>query len=248
MKILLSPSKTMNLKNQTPAQSIPVFKEEAKQIIDALSSLNVMQLASLYNISESLAHKVYDMLHQKFQTQAAIGYFKGEAFKHLDYLSMSSAAQVKGQDSLLVLCALYGFLRPFDGITPYRMDFLVDLEQLNLENSYHFYQERISHVLTDACQPNELIINLASLEFSKVIDQTVLPASCQWIDVEFMTLKNNKLKTVSMIAKRARGSYARYLLEHDINDFNDLWDIKKFDDFTLDESYQRHNVLRYIQD
>ncbi|NLA78877.1 MAG: YaaA family protein [Erysipelothrix sp.] len=245
MKILLSPSKTLNLKNKVEPLSRPIFNDDAQLVMQELKNLNVKQLENLYKVSERLAHQVFDMLHTHHEPLAAIGYFKGEAFRYLDYLTLSPKVQHEGHERLIVLCALYGMLRPFDGVTPYRMDYLVELEQLSLENRYTHFKDTLTDAFISMLQPQELIINLASLEFSKSLNKHALSNHGQWIDVDFVSIKNGKPRTISMIAKRARGSYARLLLQNPPETLADLQAITAFDDFVLDQVSA--TTLRYLQ-
>ena len=47
---------------------------------------------------------------------------KGEAFKALDFPSLSKKAMNYSKDKLYILSGIYGALAPFDGISPYRLE------------------------------------------------------------------------------------------------------------------------------
>lgn len=236
----------MDLNNSLAPWSLAMYQAHAQKIKSELLNLHVNQLMTLYSISQSLAINVYDMIHSSVQPQAAIGYYKGEAYRYLDGLTMNQPTQKNAQSSLRILCALYGYLKPFDAITPYRMDFLVDFHQLGFESSTLFWRDKISNALCDECLNQEIVFNLASKEFSRVLDQSKIIEKCYWIDVDFLVYKNGKFKTVSMIAKKARGLFARALLEKPIENINDIYSIVEFDEFLLDKSNSHPNYLRYI--
>lgn len=236
----------MDLNNSISPWSLAMYQAHAQAISTELLKLHVNQLMTLYSISQSLAIKVYDMIHSSAQPQAAIGYYRGEAYRYLDSLTMNHSTQENAQSSLRILCALYGYLKPFDAINPYRMDFLVDFHQLGLENSTFYWRDKISNALCDECLDQEIVFNLASKEFYSVLDKSKITEKCYWIDVDFLVYKNGKLKTVSMIAKKARGLFARALLEKPIDNVNDMYSILEFDEFMLDKSNSHANYLRYI--
>ncbi len=236
----------MDLNNSIKPWSLPLYQEQTQAITTELLKLNVNQLKTLYSISQPLAIKVYDMIQTPVQPQAAIGYYKGEAYRYLDGLTMRKPTQKNAQNCLRILCALYGYLKPYDAISPYRMDFLVDFRQFDVENSTLYWRDNITNALLDECLDKEIVFNLASKEFSSVLDRTGISQKCHWIDVDFLINKDGKLKTVSMIAKKARGLFARVLLEKPVDNIDDIYSIQRFDDFILDKSNSHSNYLRYI--
>lgn len=246
MKILLAPSKTINLNNSIRPLSEPMFQKQAKAITRKLLKLNTSQLQTLYKISAPLANNVYEMIHQSTVPQAAIGYYMGEVYRHLDLASMDDKCQNITQSSLRILSAMYGYLKAYDGIHPYRMDFLVDFKQIGFENSTIYWRERITNALLDECVHEEIIFNLASKEFSKMIVKNKLQQTCHWIDVDFLVEKDNKLMSVSMIAKKARGLLARRLIDSPIDKMTDIYSVQHFDEFSLDKLNSHPHYLRYV--
>lgn len=245
MKIILSPSKTQHLTNQTPPLSQPIFTEMTNEIVSHLKGLSINQLKTLYSISDKLAEKVNFMIHRYKIPFAAIGFYKGEAYRYLDSSSWDEATQQQAQQSLRILCAQHGYLRPYDAILPYRMDFLIDFEDLGLPNPYSYWSDAITETMLNEVESHELIFNLASKEFSSVIDQADISHKAHWVNVDFHLIKNNQSKTVSMLAKKARGQMARALLENPISSVDHVFDIKNVGDFILDETSSTPFYLRY---
>ena len=87
-------------------------------------------------------------------------------------------------------------------------------------NLYGFWKNKITNKLNDELDENELFINLASNEYSSVIDKKVLKTSM--VSPAFKDLKNGKLKIISFYAKKARGMMVRYILDNKINSKEDL--------------------------
>lgn len=246
MKILLSPSKTMQLTNKTPGLSVPIFNHKKNEIVSQLKTLNIMQLKTLYKISDKLAESVYALIHDYNDEYAAVHYYQGEAYRHLDTQSWNKKMKQQAQDSLRILCAMHGYLKPYDKILPYRMDFLVDFENFGLPSAYTYWSNEITSALQEECEVNELVFNLASKEFSSALDQSAIMTIANWINVDFHVIKDNKAKTVSMLAKKARGQMARALISHPIHTLDHLFNINKVGDFVLDKKNSTNSYLRYI--
>ena len=66
------------------------------------------------------------------------------------------------------------------------------------------------------------IINLASVEYSKVINTKLISADI--INPQFLEEKNNTLKNVSFFSKKARGSMARFILKNKILNHSEIKD------------------------
>ena len=74
--------------------------------------------------------------------------------------------------------------------------------------------------LNDELVKDEFFINLASNEYSSVIDKKTLNTTM--ISPSFKDMKNGKLKIISFYAKKARGMMVRYILDNKINSEEDL--------------------------
>jgi len=93
-------------------------------------------------------------------------------------------------DTLVILSAHYGALRPFDLIKNYRLDYKMQIPKLALKDIWDY---RVNEYLG-----GEVIINLASSEFSSMIKGSK-------IDIEFKERRNGKYKVIGTYAKMARG-------------------------------------------
>ena len=76
-------------------------------------------------------------------------------------------------------------------------------------------------------QGDSYIINLASNEYSNVISKQHL--SHKMIDIVFKEKKNNKLTTIGIHAKTARGVMARFIIKNAIRHIDEL---KTFNDLS----------------
>jgi hypothetical protein len=222
MKILLSPAKSINEAVEIPTIecSVPVFSKEAARLVKQLKKLRVDDLMELMHVSFDIAslnvnrYKNWHLAQQVTEAVKPAGFlFTGEVYRGLDFNSFSLSEMQQAQQSIRILSGMYGLLRPLDLIYPYRLEmgtrFAIDDKTKNL---YQFWGEQLAKQLTKECEPQELIINLASTEYSKAIltKQFKLPV----ITPVFKEFKNGATKVVMMYAKHARGEMARFLVKN----------------------------------
>ena len=74
--------------------------------------------------------------------------------------------------------------------------------------------------MLDSLNKEEIILNLASQEYFKVIDTSIIKNRI--ISPVFKEYKNGKFTIVMMYAKHARGAMARYLIKNQLNNIDDL--------------------------
>lgn len=91
------------------------------------------------------------------------------------------------------------------------MDMKTRLEDINL---YEFWNSKISNYFSD----NELIINLASNEFSRLLNKDK-----NIINIEFKEFREDgKLRTVAARAKILRGLMVKYFVIKKINNIEEI--------------------------
>jgi hypothetical protein len=103
---------------------------------------------------------------------------------------------------------------------PYRLEMGTKLNVKDSSNLYEFWKEKITNKLNDELIEDELFINLASNEYSSVINKKKLVTNM--VSPIFKDMKNGKLKIISFYAKKARGMMVRYILDNEINNEQDL--------------------------
>ena len=126
-------------------------------------------------------------------------------------------------DHLRILSGFYGILRPFDGVTPYRLEMQAKLSVKNYNDLYDFWGDRLFHSLVDN---DRMILNLASKEYAQCIEKYITPKD-RFITVEFGELVKGKVKQKGTIAKMARGEMVRFLAENNISDLNELKEFRE---------------------
>lgn len=222
MKIIISPTKQMVIEQDSfVAESQPLYLDEAKEILNTLKSLAYEDIKALWKCNEALASKNYEHLHQMDLNQLlspAIMSYKGLQFQYIcpDLFTQAELAYVK--ENLRILSGFYGILRPFDGISPYRLEMQAPLAIHPHATLYQFW----GHKLYDALPFNEEpVINLASKEYTKTIRPFLKPGD-QLIDIVFASCVDGKLKVKATPAKMARGQMVRFMAEQQVNSLADL--------------------------
>jgi cytoplasmic iron level regulating protein YaaA (DUF328/UPF0246 family) len=224
MKILLSPAKTF-AKELTLANDMPYFFSEANHLINRLKQTPKSVIQNKMKLSDDLLKDVLSYLDSfGIKAYKAIYTYQGQAYKSFDVKSLDEKSLSFMQDHLLILSGLYGILKPYDGISFYRLE----MQDQTVENLYSFWQAKLNHYFNTFCK-DEMIISLLSDEYSKA-----LPKELPVYSIDFIMIQDNKIQKKSMELKTMRGRFARYLIEHKIKELNELNKIV-LDDYTYDK-------------
>lgn len=203
MKIIISPAKTLDYETEPKIKlkTKPHFAKEADALAAKMAKYSEKQIAKLMDISPKLAKLNFERFQEwptAPQKQAALAYM-GDVYAGLEAWEFTEKDFKFAQDHLRIISGLYGLLRPLDLIKPYR------LEMGTKVGLYEFWQPKLAREFTD-----EIIINLASEEYSKAIKAKNM------IDVKFFEIRNGKPKIIALFAKKARGMMARYIIKNQI--------------------------------
>ena len=87
-------------------------------------------------------------------------------------------------------------------------------------NLYEYWKKDLADSFKTELSKSDVIINLASVEYSKALNFKSIENLM--ITPVFKDFKNGKLKTIMMYAKRARGTMARYIIQKNIQNLDDL--------------------------
>lgn len=219
MKILLSPAKTLDFESELPNLTFtePQFIEHTVKVQRELKKLKAPELQKLMHISADLAalnaqrNQSFSMTATAENSRPAAYAFDGDVYKGLDVYSLEVTKSQDLQDRVRILSGLYGMLRPLDKIQPYRLEMGAALAIGKASSLYEFWKKSLTDAFRNELQPDELIVNLASKEYSKVIDFKALDQTV--VHPEFKDFKNGSFRIISFYAKRMRGVMARYLVE-----------------------------------
>lgn len=253
MKLIVSPAKSLNQKDQLPSDqhTKPVFEDLAAQVNRKLARMSKDEIADLMSISDKLADLNYGR-YQDFKEQhttensrPAIYMFDGDVYTGIDAYSIPKDKIDSLQDSLRILSGMYGILRPLDLIQPYRLEMGTKLAIESNDDLYELWQDKVTAQLNSELKEDEFLVNLASQEYFKAVDSKKLKAEV--ISPVFKDFKNGKLKIISFYAKKARGLMVRYILDHDVKTLEEIKGFN-YEDYHFSEEYtEKENEPVFIR-
>jgi uncharacterized protein len=252
MKILLSPAKSIQFTNDFPKINFSQaeFLSESEKLIKILKKYKVNQLMELFHVSKDIA----EINHLRFKNWESpielkneiipsVYAFTGEVYRGLN----AKTIEVENLDylnkNLRILSGLYGILRPFDLLYPYRLEMGTKFEiNAKTSNLYQFWGDKLSLFLNQ--EENDFIINLASTEYFKAINTKKIKGKI--ITPVFKEFKNGEYKIVMTYAKNARGLMTRYCVDHKIENPEEL---KKFnlDNYEYMENLSKENEWVFVR-
>ncbi|KRM87937.1 peroxide stress protein YaaA [Lacticaseibacillus thailandensis] len=226
MQMIIAPAKRMRTDTDNfDVTGWPEYLGSADQLLAQLRTLDTTALQQLWHTSDQLTQSSRSWLNQmdlRQQVTPAVMAFVGLQYQSLAADLLTDEALAYLRDHLRILSGLYGILRPFDGIVPYRLDMGSRLAVGTARNLYAFWGRRVYAAL-DWSAP---VINLASMEYARVITPYLTGDDC-FVDVVFGRLVDGHIKTRATYAKMARGALVRFAASHAVDDVAGLTD---FDD------------------
>lgn len=241
MLVLLSPAKSMNMERSLPSGiqestlTKPVFLTEAAKLIGDLKEFDVAKISKSLRISESLAELNFERYQEwtkakkvSQSARPAIALFDGDVYRGFNAAKATTTQLLEAQKRLRILSGLYGLIRPFDVINPYRLEMGSDVKLAGSSNLYNFWGSKIAEELNSEMTDSpgdKVLVNLASNEYFKAVDTKSLSAPI--IAPKFLDHKPGKdPKIISFYAKVARGAMARWISD---NKASTTVDLKDFD-------------------
>ncbi|MCP1995834.1 peroxide stress protein YaaA [Flavobacterium sp. HSC-61S13] len=230
MKILISPAKSLDYKSPIPfnQKTVPVFKQQTALVNDVLKSYSQKDLAALMHISDKLAELNWTRNQQRKlvtkgssdEVRAAIYAFNGDVYSGLDAYTLKEDQIAVLQKKLRILSGLYGLLKPFDQIEPYRLEMGTKMPVADAANLHEFWKPLVAAELNKEMKKGELLVNLASVEYFSAVDKKKLIGTL--ITPDFKEFREGKLKSISFFAKKARGMMVRYIIDHQVETIDQL--------------------------
>lgn len=252
MKIIISPAKSLDFESKVPTSlhSQPHFLDESVKLNKKLKTLSRKKLSEFMGISDDLAALNYER-NQNWSipftldnSKQAIFAFTGEVFRGIDVNSLETDKIPLLQDRLRILSGLYGILKPLDLIQPYRLEMGKKLKVGRTENLYKFWGDKIAETLNEELVEGELLVNLASSEYFKAVNQKVVKVPM--ITPVFKDFKNGQYKTIMTFAKKARGLMVRYIIDNNITTIEGLQGFN-IDGYGFDETMSTETALVFTR-
>lgn len=229
MLFIISPAKSLDFsrieKNQN---STPVFLEKADVLARKLKKKSAGSLKKLFHVSEDIAQLNYDR-YQNWNPKAmdeigkkALHAFNGHVYQKIDVSSLSADEIEYANRHLRILSGMYGLLKPTDLIFPHRLE-MGTKWPVTKRNLYGYWTKLVTKELNKTMEIMgiDTLINLASIEYFKVVDKKSLKGKI--INIEFKEKRGEgKYATISIFAKQARGSMCRYAFQNKVNQPEEL--------------------------
>jgi cytoplasmic iron level regulating protein YaaA (DUF328/UPF0246 family) len=252
MKIVVSPAKSLNFESPLPIQDFTesLFLKEAETIQKTLKKKKPKDLMELMDISEKLAdlnwerNQNWSLPFTPDNARPAVFAFDGDVYTGLDAYTIPADKISVLQDKLRILSGLYGILKPFDLMQPYRLEMGTSMSIGTNKNLYEFWKKKLTKALNDELQNNELFLNLASNEYFSAVDAKSLKVPV--ITPEFKDYKDGKLKMISFFAKKARGLMVRYIIDTNAETIDDLKQFN-YEGYAFDANLSKGNTLVFTR-
>lgn len=243
MKIIISPAKKMNVDTDTFAwTALPAFIEKTEILMNWIKTLSFEEAKKLWACNDKIAelnfHRFCDMDLRKNLTPALISY-EGIQYQYMAPSVFTEKEWDYVQEHLRILSGFYGVLKPFDGVTPYRLEMQARARVEETKNLYDFWGGALYREVADQ---DRTIINLASKEYSKCIEKFLRPEDT-YITCVFGEKKNGKVIQKGTQAKMARGEMVRYMAENHLEKPEEL---KSFDHLEYHFCEELSNEKEYI--
>lgn len=208
------------------------FPVESDKLVQVLKKLSPEKLAVLMQINPQLANLNYNR-YQRWcfpfgeDVVHAMAGFDGEVYNGLQATGLSAPDLEFAQRHVRILSGLYGLLRPFDEVMPYRLEMGTPLRVGRSLGLYRFWGGKLAVALEKdlVAQRDQILVNVASEEYSKAV-LPYMKAGVRVITPVFKEFKNGKYTQVIVFAKKARGLITRFIIENRLSDPDHL---KAFD-------------------
>lgn len=232
MLMVVSPAKDLDYQTAAPAVEVtmPALLADSAELMQVCRTLTPLQLSELMHISDKLAglnaarFAQWQLPFNTENAKAALFAFNGDVYQGLAATTLQPADLAYAQQHLRILSGLYGVLRPFDLMQPYRLEMGTKLHNSRGKDLYQFWGSIVTDNLNQQLEQVQasVLLNLASQEYFKAVKPKLLAKPV--LDVQFKDFKNGDYKIISFFAKKARGLMARYVLEQRIDQVEGLKD------------------------
>ena len=218
MKIIISPAKKMNVDTDVFGHTdLPVFLSRTKELMDYMKGLSFSEAKKLWSCNDKIAEQNFERyatMDLERQLTPAIISYEGIQYQYMSPMVFSEECLDYVQKHLRILSGFYGILKPFDGVTPYRLEMQAKASVGSFKDLYEYWGDSLYQELTS--DGDHVILNLASKEYSKCIEKYVGKDDL-FVSCIFGELVDNKVVQKGTLAKMARGEMVRYLAENQVN-------------------------------
>ena len=213
MRIIISPAKKMNEDvDSLPWRELPPFLDRTELLLRRLREMDPAALKALWKCNDAIAAlNVERLTHMDLRRRLTPAIL---AYEGIQYQYMAPGVFTEGeyayvQEHLRILSGFYGVLRPFDGVTPYRLEMQAKLRTSEGKGLYQFWGNSLAeHIFGET----DCVLNLASREYSLCVSRYI-PAGARMITCLFGQWKDGRLLEKGTACKMARGEMVRFLAQ-----------------------------------
>ena len=247
MRIIISPAKKMNVDTDSfPYRDLPEYLPNTEEICQKLQCMSYQELKKLWKCNDQIAQlnvrrlREMDLLGRL--TPAVLAY-EGIQYQYMAPGVFTDQEFGYIQEHLRILSGFYGILRPFDGVTPYRLEMQAKLKIGECKDLYAYWGDRLAQTL---CAESNCILNLASREYSICVSK-YLPDTARFITCVFGEENDGKVIEKGTMCKMARGEMVRFMAQYQIENPDQ---IKSFDrlNYRFDESRSDDSTYIFLRD
>lgn len=220
MIIVSSPAKTQNFDSDWSSvlKTEPEFLHQAAELVAVLQDLSVVELARVLQSSQSLAelnlrrYQDWSVARHSSNGKPAILAYKGDIARQMYPEKYTAAEQRYAQQSVRFLTGLYGMLRAYDLMLPYRLEMKARLSLTQEKELHRYWQEKVTASLNRALLSEQanFLVDAASAEYAKAIKFSALQRP--WLRLEFRQRRSGALENVGIFSKKARGMMLEYCI------------------------------------
>lgn len=243
MKIVVSPAKTMIENTDCYIGSgVPTYIDKSKILLEEIRQRSYEELKEIWKCNEKIANENFDRfknMNLQGSLTPAIFSYQGIQYQYMAVNVMETSAIEYIKENLYILSGFFGILRAFDGVSPYRLEMQAKMEIGEHKNLYEFWGDKIYKRIFET---GEVVINLASKEYSKTIE-SYLSKENKFITCVFAEKKDGKVVQKATMAKMARGEMVNFIASGNIQDEEK---IKKFDRLGFKFDKELSNEKKYV--
>ncbi|MBE6008449.1 MAG: peroxide stress protein YaaA [Lachnospiraceae bacterium] len=246
MRIIISPAKKMNTDTDSlDVRGLPCFMTRTERLLSVLKDMDYDELKKLWKCNDSIAKLNLDRLKRmelkKGLTPAILSY-EGIQYQYMAPGVFTEKEYEYAQEHLRILSGFYGMLKPFDGVTPYRLEMQAKLKADGKKDLYDYWGKDIAQMLFSE---TDCIINLASKEYSLCVSK-YLPEGIRFITCVFGEEKDRKIVEKGTKCKMARGDMVRFMAQNNITDPDEVKSYCGLN-YSFSEKYSDENTYTFIE-
>ena len=246
MKIIISPAKKMKSDDGLPWQELPFFLEKTQRLLETLRAMPYDRLKTLWKCNDSIAEenlrRLKTMDLRRNLTPAILSY-EGIQYRYMAPDVFTDREFGYLQKNLRILSGFYGLLRPFDGVTPYRLEMQAKLAVDGAKDLYGFWGADLAVALAEG---TDWVLDLASREYSDAVTKH-LPPSVRLVRCVFGEEQAGRVVEKGTLCKMARGEMVRYMAETGAERPQDLCSFDRLG-YRFAPGYSSENVLVFLRE